>query len=48
MPWRQQGVQPNLLAAGSVVHESVGDRLKRLDAMAIGPDDEEQTGQTQP
>jgi hypothetical protein len=27
------------LAAGSVVHESVDDHLRRLDAMATGPDD---------
>jgi len=31
------------LAAGRVVHESVDDHLKRLDAMTIGPDDEVQT-----
>lgn len=36
------------LAAGRVVHESVDDHLRRLDAMALGPEDELQTTQTQP
>jgi hypothetical protein len=36
------------LAAGRVVRESVGDHLKRLDAIAIGPDYELQTAQIQP
>ncbi len=36
------------LAAGRVVHESVDDHLKRLDAMALGPEDEPQTAQSQP
>lgn len=36
------------LAAGRVVHESVDDHLKRVDAMATGPDDEVQTAQTRP
>ena len=36
------------LAAGRVVYESVDDHLKRLDAMAIGPDDEVQTSHSQP
>ena len=36
------------LAAGRVVHESVDDHLKRLDAMAIGPEDEVQTAHIQP
>ncbi len=36
------------LSAGHVVHESVGDHLKRLDALAIGPEDEVQTAQIQP
>lgn len=35
------------LAAGRVVHESVDDHLKRLDAMAIGLEDEPQTAQSQ-
>ncbi len=34
-------------AAGRVVNESVDDHLKRLDAMAIGPEDELQTAQSQ-
>ncbi|HBH72717.1 MAG TPA: prevent-host-death protein [Synechococcales bacterium UBA10510] len=36
------------LAAGRVVYESVDDHLKRLDAMAIGPDDEVKTSHSQP
>ncbi len=36
------------LAAGRVVHESVDDHLKRLDAMALGPEDELHTAQPQP
>ncbi len=36
------------LAAGRVVHESVDDHLRRLDAMALGPEDELQATQTQP
>lgn len=36
------------LAAGRVVHESVNDHLKRLDAMALGPEDELHTAQPQP
>jgi hypothetical protein len=36
------------LAAGRVVHESVDDHLKRLDSMAIGPEDELQAAQTLP
>jgi len=36
------------LAAGRVVHESVDDHLKRLDAMALGPEDELHTAQSQP
>jgi len=36
------------LAAGRVVHESVDDHLKRLDAMATAPDDEAPITQTQP
>lgn len=35
------------LAAGRVVHESVDDHLKRLDAMALGPEDELHTAQSQ-
>jgi hypothetical protein len=35
------------LAAGRVVHESIDDHLKRLDALAIGPEDEVQTAQIQ-
>jgi hypothetical protein len=36
------------LAAGRVVHESVDNHLKRLDAMALAPDDKLQTAQMQP
>ena len=36
------------LAAGRVVHESVDDHLKRLDAMATAPDDEAPSTQSQP
>ena len=36
------------LAAGRVVYESVDDHLKRLDSMAIGPEDELQTAQSEP
>jgi hypothetical protein len=36
------------LAAGLIVHESVDDHLRRLDAMAIGPEAELQATQTQP
>lgn len=36
------------LAAGHVVHESVDDHIKRLDAMALGPEDELHTPQPQP
>lgn len=36
------------LAAGRVVHESVDDHLKRLDSMAIGPEDELPAAQTLP
>lgn len=36
------------LAAGRVVRESVDDHLKRLDAMAIGPDDALHTTPLQP
>ncbi len=36
------------LAAGRVVHESVDEHLKRLDGMAIGPEDELQTAQSWP
>jgi hypothetical protein len=36
------------LAAGRVVHESVDDHLKRLDALATAPDDEAPITQTQP
>ena len=35
-------------AAGRVVHESVDDHLKRLEALAIGPEDELQAAQSQP
>jgi hypothetical protein len=35
------------LAAGRVVHESVDDHFKRLDAIAIGPEDEVQTAHSQ-
>jgi hypothetical protein len=36
------------LAAGRVIYESVDDHLKRLDAIAIGPEDEVQTAHSQP
>lgn len=36
------------LAAGRVVQESVDDHLKRLDAMATGPDHEAPIAQPQP
>jgi len=36
------------LAAGRVVHESVDDHLRRLDAMATGPEAERQTTPLQP
>ena len=36
------------LAAGRVVHESVDDHIKRLEALAIGPEDELQAARSQP
>jgi hypothetical protein len=36
------------LAAGRGVHESVDDHLKRLEALAISPEDELQAAQSQP